>query len=515
MSMQSETIYGKLFGTVEGGTLVLDAQTGLIIDVNPVPEKLLDYSKAELLGKALWDLGLPNDVDASKQVFQELMEKKHVRYENVSLLTKNRICVNAEVVGTVHQVNGTRVVQCKIRSMKQREKSDQLMQRIQQAERMETLGQFGAGLAHDSNDFLGIVLGYCELLKEQRDLPESVHEMIVEMHNACTSAKNLTQRLLSFSSPQEPHPVVFHLNETVNRIVTVQNRLGKLFGKDIQLRSSLGDDLGMVRADPTQIDQVLMNLLINARDAMPKGGSIVLATANVEVNETSAHQYPLMKLGRYIMLTFSDTGIGMDQETKSHIFEPFFTTKPVGNGTGLGLFTVLSIIEQIGGTIAVDSEPGTGSTFKILFPRCDSVPTAVPSQDTSRLCAGTETILLVDDSASLRKLLRKILVDKGYTVLDSGDPSEALRMAAEYPGLIPLMITDLALPGFSGSVLAEKLAVARPQTKVLYASGCDASVALPPRVLGQDYAFIVKPFTPSDLLTKVRELLNPSIDVPQ
>jgi CheY-like chemotaxis protein len=367
------------------------------------------------------------------------------------------------------------------------------------------------GLIHDSNNLLGVILGYCELLKEQKDVPDSVHEMIMEMHYACTSAKVLTQRLLARSHPQEPLCVAFQLNDAVSRIATTQVRLGK----DIQLRSSLGEDLGMVCADPRQIDQVLMNLLINARDAMPKGGNIVIETTNVDIDETSAHQYPSIKPGQYIMLTFSDTGIGMDMETQSHIFEPFFSTKSSGKGTGLGLFTSLRIIEHIAGTIVVDSVPGAGSTFTILFPRCEKAPGALPPPQAIPTCEGTETILLVEDCNSLRRVLRRILEDRGYTVLDSGDPEEALLLAEKYPAPIPMMITDLILPGFSGSALAERLAADRPETKVLFTSGCNTNLAVPSRVLGRDYAFILKPFTPHDLLTKVRELLSPSINVPQ
>jgi CheY-like chemotaxis protein len=386
---------------------------------------------------------------------------------------------------------------------------------MQQINRMEALGQFGVGLVHDSNNLLGVILGYCELLKEQMNLPESAQEIILDMHNACTSAKNLTQRLLSYSHPQEPCLEVFHLSEAVNRIASMQSRLGKLFGKDIQLRRSFGAGLGMVCADPRQIDQVLLNLAINARDAMPKGGNIVIETSNIEIDETFAHQYPSIKPGSYIMLTFSDTGIGMDQETKSHIFEPFYSTKPVGKGTGLGLFTALCTVEQMRGSITVDSEPGAGSTFKILLPRCDKAPTTLPSHVAEPLCEGTETILLVDDSFSLRKLLRKILVDRGYTVLDSGDPDEALHMAAEYPGTISLMITDMGLPGFDGSVLAGKLAAVRPKTKVLYVSGNNMNLTVSSSVFGLNYAFLAKPFTPHDLLIKVHELLSPSKIVPK
>lgn len=509
--MQSGATYWQTLGTVEGGTLVLDAQTGLIIDVNPVPEKTLEYSKAELLGKGLWDLGQPNDIDAAKQNFRELIENKHVRSENVALLTKDRICVNAEVVSSVHEMNGSRVVLCKIRSTKQQEERDQLLRKIQGANRMEALVQLDVGLVHDTNNLLGVILGYCELLMEQVHLPESAHEIILEMHNVCTSAKDLTQRSLAYSRPQEPRLEVFDLKDAVNRIAFMQDR----FGGDIQLRSSFGDGLGMVCADPRQIDQVLLNLAINARDAMPKGGNIVIETSNIEIDESSAHLYPSIKLGRYIMLTFSDTGIGMDQETKSHIFEPFFSTKPVGKGTGIGLFTAQYIVKQMGGAITVDSEPGAGTTFKVFFPRCDSAPSALQPNKAISPHGGTETILLVDDSVTLRRLLRKILAGKGYTVLESGDPVEALRMAADYPGTISLMITDMELPGFNGTVLAGKLAAFRPETKVLYATGSNIGSTVSSSAFGQDYACIVKPFSTYDLLIKVRELLSPATKSPK
>jgi CheY-like chemotaxis protein len=255
------------------------------------------------------------------------------------------------------------------------------------------------------------------------------------------------------------------------------------------------------------MDQVLMNLVINARDAMPKGGNIVIATANTEIDESNARQFPT-KPGRYVMLTVSDTGTGMDQKTQARIFEPFFSTKPLGQGTGLGLSTVNGIVEQCGGTIAVLSEPGAGSTFKILFPRLSEVPDARTRGEADPVCGGTETILLVDDSAPLRKLMRRFLADAGYAVLDTGDPAEALRKAAENQGPIPLIITDMVLPGFSGAALAERITAARPETKVIYASGYRNDLIVPSRVLDQDYAFLAKPFTQEELLGVVRRLLD-------
>jgi two-component system cell cycle sensor histidine kinase/response regulator CckA len=284
--------------------------------------------------------------------------------------------------------------------------------------------------------------------------------------------------------------------------------LNRLIGDDVVLTSTLSPDLATINADPSQVEQVLMNLAINARDAMPTGGKISVTTANVEVDEVHARQPPFVVPGRYVRLTVTDTGTGMNAETQSHIFEPFFSTKAPGRGTGLGLSTVWGIVNQRGGSIAVYSEPNLGTTFKVYFQRHgESAVTAPPMAQTS-VRGGRETILLVDDAAALRKLTRRLLQDCGYTVLESGDPAEALRIAAEYPGELPLMITDVVMPGFSGSVLAEKLATSRPETKVLYASGYTDEAVLPLPRPGQHYAFLEKPFTREALLLKVRELLD-------
>jgi two-component system cell cycle sensor histidine kinase/response regulator CckA len=378
-------------------------------------------------------------------------------------------------------------------------------QRLRQTQKMEAVGQLAGGLAHDFNNLLGVILGYCEILEEQRDLPKPARKMILEIHNAGTSAKNLTQRLLAFSRQQVLEPVALDLNETVRRMQIMLNRL---IGDDVVLTSTLSADLATINADPSQVEQVLMNLTINARDAMPTGGKISIATANVEVDEVHARQPPFAIPGQYVRLTVSDTGIGMDAETQSHIFEPFFSTKAPGRGTGLGLSTVFGIVNQRGGSIAVYSEPNLGTAFKVYFQRHgESAVTAPPGPEKS-VRGGRETILLVDDAAALRRLTRRLLQDCGYTVLESGDPAEALRIAAEYPGTLPLMITDVVMPGFSGSVLAEKLATSRPETKVLYASGYSDEAVIPLPRPGQHYAFLEKPFTREALLLKVRELLD-------
>jgi two-component system, cell cycle sensor histidine kinase and response regulator CckA len=454
---------------------------------------------------ALWDVGLFKDVEASKDAFRELQAKQYIRYEDLPLKTRDGRCINVEFVSNVYGANSKKVIQCNIRDITQRKDAEQQKERLRQGQKMEAVGQLAGGLAHDFNNLLGVILGYCEILEERSDLAGSSHEMVVEIHSAGTSAKNLTQRLLAFSRRQVLQPVFLDLNESVKRMDTM---LGRLIGNDVELKSVLQDGLGTIKADPSQLEQVLMNLAINARDAMPKGGKIALVTSNVEIDETHAQQHPSMKPGRYVMLTVSDTGSGMDMETQSRIFEPFFSTKAPGRGTGLGLSTVFGIVKQSGGTIEVYSETGKGTTFKIHFPQCDEDPVALQQEKAKALRGGTETILLVDDASPLRKLTRLLLEECGYTIIDSGDPGEALRIAGGHRGPLPLMITDVILPGFSGSVLAERLAAIRPETKVLYTSGYADDEIAQLGAPGQQFAFLDKPFSRDALVRKVRELLD-------
>ncbi|MGA2671900.1 MAG: ATP-binding protein [Terracidiphilus sp.] len=504
-SDSSEAKYRRLFETAQDGMLILDAHTGAITNVNSFLAELLDYSRVELLGKTLWEIGLVKDAETSKAVFEEIKAKGNARYEDLPFRTKGGLFISVEAVSSLYRVDGETVIQCNVRDIRKRKDSEQLEQRLQQALKMEAVGQLAGGLAHDFNNLLGVILGYCEILEEQGSLPKQAHEMVVEIQNAGVSAKNLTQRLLEFSRRKAVQPVVMDLNETVHRMETM---LGRLIGADVQLVSVLGDGLGRIKADASQVEQMLMNLAINARDAMPKGGLIVIKTENVEIDQASIEQYSSIEPGRYVLLTVSDTGIGMGKETLSRIFEPFFSTKSSGQGTGLGLSSVLGLVKQSGGAIVVYSEPGEGATFKIYFPRCDELRVPFQQGKANPLDGGTETILLVDDAAQLRGLTRRLLEDCGYNVLESGDPAGALRIAREHNGPLPLMITDVVMPGFSGAVLAERVAAIRPETKVLYTSGYNDGSIVRSHVRGQQSAFLEKPFTRGALLRKVRELLD-------
>jgi len=497
----SEVRYRRLFETAQDGILILDAKTGLITDVNPFLVKLLDYSFEEFLGKELWEIGLFKDIEASKTAFRELQAKRYVQYDDLPLETKGGRAINVEFVSNVYGVNNKKVIQCNIRDITKRKRSERSELQLRQAQKMESVGQLAGGVSHDFNNLLGVILGYCEMLEERSDLAEPTRKMIAQIHQAGLSAKDLTRHLLAFSRRQVVQPIFLDLNATINRTDTM---LSRIIGDDVELVSVLDRDLGTIKADPSQVEQVLMNLAVNARDAMPQGGKIIIETTNLEIDKTNAGQHPSAKPGSYVMLSVSDTGIGMDKETQSRIFEPFFSTKDDGKGTGLGLSTVFGIVKQSAATIGIDSEPGRGTTFKIYFPICDESPDVMPQEQATPLRGGSETILLVEDAAPLRELTRQILEDCGYTVLESGDPAETIRMAGRYKGPLPLMITDVALPGFSGCVLAGRLAAARPETKVLYTSGyADHEVGV-----GPECAFLEKPFTRDALVRKVRELLD-------
>lgn len=501
----SETRYRRLFEAAHDGILILDEQTGLIVDVNPFMVQLLDYSREEYIGKALWDIGVFKDIDVSKAAFRELQENQYVRYDDLPLKTKSGQIASVEFVSNVYQVNGKKVIQCNIRDISRRKFAEQSQQRLQQTQKMETIGQLAGGIAHDFNNLLGVILGYCEILESQSGLPEPTRKMIEEIHSAGSFAATLTQRLLAFGRRQALQPVFMDLNAVVTQATAM---LERLIGDDVELVSVLSSHLGTIKADPEQVKQVIMNLVINSRDAMPQGGKITVETANVDVDEMFAAQHPQTMPGPYIMLRVTDTGIGMDKETRSHIFEPFFSTKETGKGTGLGLATVFGIVRQSSGEIDVYSEPGLGTTLKIYFPRCREATTIVQSMKTTTRRGGTETILLVDDSAPLRGLTRRLLEDSGYTVLDAGNATQAIRLAADYHAHLPLMITDVVMPGLSGPDLAQELAVLRSDMKVLFTSGYADDALAKRGILATNHAFLEKPFTRDTLISKVRELLD-------
>jgi len=374
---------------------------------------------------------------------------------------------------------------------------------------MEAVGRLAGGIAHDFNNLLTVITTSCELLLEDLAPADPKREDVEQVRKAADGAAALTRQLLAFSRQQVLTPQIVDLGDVV---AGVEKMLRRVIGEDIDLVTVLGSDAGAVRADVGQLEQVLMNLAVNARDAMPTGGKLTIETANVEHDPDYAREQEAAAVSRFVMLAVSDTGIGMDEATKARIFEPFFTTKELGKGTGLGLATVYGIVRQSGGFIWVYSEPGLGTTFKIYLPQVDAgaaAGAAKAAPGTSR--RGTETVLLVEDAAAVRAVTHQALARQGYTVLDAPNGAEALRIAASHPGPIHLLLTDVVMPGLSGRQLADQLARLRPDTKVLYTSGYTDDAVVRHGVLESGIAYLQKPFTVDGLARKVREVLGPAI----
>ncbi len=380
-----------------------------------------------------------------------------------------------------------------------------LEEQLRQAQKMEAVGQLAGGIAHDFNNLLTAILGYSELLLSRVDKESPMHGDLDEIRKSGERAASLTRQLLAFSRRQVLDPKVLDVNALVGNL---EKMLRRLMGEDVELIALLEPSVGRIRADPGQVDQVLMNFAVNARDAMPRGGTLTIETQNADLDASYAQEHMTVRPGSYVMIAVTDTGTGMDAATKAHIFEPFFTTKEKGKGTGLGLATVYGIVKQSGGYIWVYSEPGRGTTFKIYFPRVESPAERLSRREPKPIPQGTETILLVEDEQAVRTLTRTILKSKGYTVLEAGRADEALAMAASRPGVIDLLLTDVVMPEMGGSDLATRLGELRPGIKVLYMSGYTDDAIVRQGLVAQGMHFLQKPFTPDALAAKVRDALD-------
>ncbi len=371
-----------------------------------------------------------------------------------------------------------------------------------QSQKMESVGRLAGGIAHDFNNLLGVILGYGGLLLAKMGSGPD-RAKLEQIMKAGERAAGLTRQLLAFSRKQVLQPRVLDLNDLV---ADMEKMLRRLIGEDIQLTTLLGGR-GNVKADPGQIEQVLMNLVVNARDAMPLGGQLTIQTSNVVLDESYAAERPDVRPGPCVMLAVIDTGVGMTPETQRKIFEPFFTTKGPSEGTGLGLATSDGIVRQSGGHIAVTSEPGRGSTFRVYLPRVDEEVRPLVVSPTLRPL-GTETILLAEDEPALREITREILQEHGYVVIEAGSGDGALKSAEEYAGDIGLLLTDVVMPRMGGRELAERLTRVRPRLRVMFMSGYTDDAVVRHGVLSTSAAFIQKPFGSESLLAKIREVLE-------
>jgi PAS domain S-box-containing protein len=510
---KSEEKYRTILQSIEDGYFEVDI-AGNFTFFNDATCKLLQYSKNELMGMNNRQY---MDKENAKKVFKVFNQvyitgkpSKGFDYEIIKKDgSKGHIEVSVSLIkDSEGQSIGFRVLARDITERKQAEREKKKLEiQFQHVQKMEAIGTLASGVAHDFNNLLTTISMSAELALIKFVKDNRLRTIIEDIKKATQRGASLTSQLLAFSRRQVIRPNVLNLNEGLRDIGKM---LERLIGEDIELNVVTDPGLWNVKADPGQIDQVIMNLSINARDAMPKGGKLTIETSNVDLRADYFRDHGVEELpGPYVMLAVSDTGLGIDKKTESHIFEPFFTTKEKGKGTGLGLSTVYGIIKQSGGYIWVYSEPGQGSTFKVYLPKwegdSDSGKKGLKPIGEVR---GSETVLIVEDDDMLRNLAKKILHLYGYMGLEARDGNDALRVSEEYKGSIQLMVTDVVMPEMSGRELADRIQPLRPEMKILYMSGYTDNAIVHHQVLDPHLAFLQKPFTPEGLAGKVREVLD-------
>lgn len=479
--------------------------SGRFLQVNPALLKMLGYH----LEQDLLEQDLATDIfqhDAEYRRLAELLanteELRDVEMEwkkhdgtPITVRCSGRCIQNENGVSNYFEVFAEDVTEKRV-----------LEKQLRMAQKMEAIGRLSGGIAHDFNNLLGVIIGYSRVLRKALDQDKALAEHALEIEKAGQRAASLTKQLLAFSRQQVLTPAVLNLNTLV---FDMEKMLPRLLGEDIRVSLALDPNLCNVKADQSQIEQVIINLAVNARDAMPSGGELKIQTTNVELDIAYTRHHPGSRVGRYVMLAVTDCGMGMDATTLMHIFEPFFTTKELGQGTGLGLATVYGIVKQSNGYIWVDSAPGKGASFQIYLPLFEGNATSeVPKTNPAEKFGGSECILLVEDAEPLRKLAQTFLEAGGFRVLSAGSGEEALEVAARFSGNFDLLLTDVVMPGMNGRVLAEQMLSRQPGIKVLYMSGYTDSFIAGHGVLNPGTHLLHKPFTEEVLINKVREVLD-------
>jgi two-component system, cell cycle sensor histidine kinase and response regulator CckA len=510
---ESEEKYHLVVEHANQGILIV--QEGMIRFSNPKISEISGYSQEELSSKSFTEFIHPDDRQmAVENHLKRLRGEELPHIHTVKTLDKNGSIKWLEVnVALIHWEGGPATLNF-LTDITERKRAEEEMNILQEqfrhSQKMEAIGRLAGGIAHDFNNLLTIIKGYSQLslheLKEENPLKGNLEEI----NRALEKATDLTRQLLSFSRSQMMEMRVIDLN---NSLRNMDKMLHRVIGEDVELITCLADDLGRVKVDPGQIEQVIMNLVVNAKDAMPSGGKLAIETANVELDETYARSHIGVKPGRYVMLLVSDTGMGMGSEVKKKIFEPFFTTKEKDKGMGLGLSTVYGIVKQSGGDIWVYSEPGYGTTFKIYLPRVDEpwdIEEGKEKQVDEELLRGDETILVVEDNEEVRKVTARILKMQGYRVLEASNEDDAFSICSQHDGPIHLMETDVVMPKMYGPELAKRVSSLYPEMMVIYMSGYVENVISHHGILEKGMEYIQKPFTVNELARKVREVLNKS-----
>jgi PAS domain S-box-containing protein len=479
---------------------------------NAAAERIFGFSREEAIGQHASFTVAPVFRQHVDQVWQGLLEQKGGERSTNDNTTKDGRTISCEWYNTplVDESGQVLGVASLVQDVTERVA---LEERLRQSQKMEAIGRLAGGVAHDFNNLLTVIMGYSQILRDGLPTESRLKDATAQIRSAADRAAGVTRQLLAFSRKQVLSPRVIDLN---NIMMNLDTMLRRLIGEDIEVLTVPGRNLGTVKADPGQIEQVIMNLALNARDAMPGGGKLTLETENMELDEDYASEHPPLQPGRYVMLAVSDTGTGMSSETQAHIFEPFFTTKEVGKGTGLGLSMVYGIVKQSGGYIWVYSEPGRGTTFKIYIPRVDQSAEKIGGENRpTGIQRGTETILLVEDDAQLRQLTSSVLAHCGYKMLTAATTEEGIALCRANHRDIRLLVTDVIMPGMNGRQLAEQVKQISPHTRVLYVSGYTSNAIVHYGVLDAGLWFLPKPFSLSALVAKVREVLDANPDAPQ
>ncbi|HUA57389.1 MAG TPA: CHASE3 domain-containing protein [Verrucomicrobiae bacterium] len=469
---------------------------------SPAAERMFGWTADEVIGRPL-----PVIPDDARAEYREWLERFRLGLSMAAVErarqrkdgSKIEVSIwTAPIRDASGQVTGTIAIDSDVTERRQ------LEDQVRRSQKLEAVGRLAGGVAHDFNNLLTVILGYVEMIMLEAGNSASILDSAQEIQYAANRASALTAQLLAFSRRQISQPQVLRLNEVVEHSVKM---LGRVIGEDVEIATHLDPDLGVVKVDPNQIDQVLVNLVVNARDAMPKGGKLTIETSNVVLDENYAGRHIGVSPGPYAMLAVSDNGAGMSPEVKNRLFEPFFTTKDAGRGTGLGLSIVYGIVKQNSGEILVYSEPGQGSTFKIYFPIAESAEEVMAVENGHAELFGHETILLCEDEAGIRKLVRNMLINRGYRVLEAETPHRAIEIAHKFAEPIHLLLTDVVMPHMSGFDLARELCASRPTMKVLYTSGYTDNSMTGNWVLQPGAPFLHKPFTAGSLGRKIREAL--------
>jgi two-component system, cell cycle sensor histidine kinase and response regulator CckA len=499
----SEESYRSLVDGVRDVIFAL-SPGGEVTSLNPAFEEMTGFPPAEWVGRPFEAFVHPDDVPLALDLFGRVLQGEPRPTIQFRILTKGGTYRVAEFSATAQRRDGRLTGILGIgRDVTERLG---LEQQLRQAQKMEAVGRLAGGIAHDFNNILTAITGHADLLLEDLGHHDPRRADVDEIRHSAERAAGLTRQLLAFSRQQVLQPKVVDLNALV---LDMDKLLRRLIGEDVELATVLDSTLGRVKADPGQLEQVIVNLAVNARDAMPQGGKLTLETRNIDLDSSYTLEHSLVKPGPYVQLTVSDSGIGMDAETQAHAFEPFFTTKPRGQGTGLGLAMVYGTVKQSGGFIWVYSEPGQGATFKIYLPRVDApVESTAPPAPVERPPRGSETVLLAEDEPAVRAIAQQALERQGYTVLAAPSGAEALALAAQHGATIHLLVTDVVMPGMSGRDLADRLTAQRPGIRVLYISGYTDNAIVRHGMLEPGLAYLQKPFRPDALVRKVREVLD-------